>query len=38
MVTKDRIFTYFAALSSDLFLFADVRRVPLSASSAAAAA
>jgi EAL domain-containing protein (putative c-di-GMP-specific phosphodiesterase class I) len=38
MATKERIFTYFSALSSDLFLFADVRRVPLSVSSSAVAA
>jgi hypothetical protein len=35
MVTKERIFTYFSALNSDLFLFADVMRMPLSVSSAA---
>ncbi|MDR2125028.1 MAG: EAL domain-containing protein [Desulfovibrio sp.] len=38
MTSKERIFTYFCALSSDLFLFADVRRVPLSVSSLAVAA
>ncbi|MDR2669215.1 MAG: EAL domain-containing protein [Desulfovibrio sp.] len=36
--TKERIFTYFTALNGELFLFADVKRLPLNLSSAAVAA